>query len=231
MITVAQFTTTHSSFWEQCFPALEGYVRLVNSGAYDRYFEELSWEVEPNRSALISEIAFCLAKIGEIESRSAQTDAGAEARMRLSRLPGVTLGDEALSDRESAAAVELAGRILTIIRLLKSRGGDALFDPPFSGCGILQKSFGDILMGDTLIEIKSVDRSFRSTDFRQLMTYVLQDTSAGASRIARVCVANPRKGILHFANLDQLVFDTSACSLVDIYGKFNAAVGNRGISR
>lgn len=231
MITASQFTTAHSSFWEQCFPALEGYVRLVNSGAYERYFEELPWDVESGRSSLISELAFCLARSGEVDSSSAQTNAAIEARKRLSQLPGVSLSDDAISESETAAAVELANRILIILRILRRQGGGLIFDPEFPGCGILRKSYGDILIGDTLIEVKSIDRGFRSTDFRQLMTYVLQDTSAGSSRISRVCLANPRKGILHFASLDQLVFDTSACSLIDVYGKFNAAVGSRGISR
>ena len=231
MITAGQFTTAHSSFWEQCFPALEGYVRLVNSGAYDRYFEELPWNIESGRSSLLSELAFCLAKSGEVDSASAQRDAEIEARKRLNQLPGVTLSDDPTSEIETSTAVELANRILIILRVLRRQGGDLIFDPEFPGCGILRKSYGDILIGDTLIEIKSVDRGFRSTDFRQLMTYVLQDTSAGRSRISRICLANPRKGILHFAYLDQLVFDTSACSLIDVYGKFNAAVGNRGMSR
>jgi len=231
MITANQFTTAHSSFWEQCFPALEGYVRLVNSGAYERYFEELSWGVDPSRSALLSELAFCLAKSGEVDSADSQAVATIEARKRLSQLPGVTLTDDPCSDIEMAAAVELANRILIILRTLGRRVGDPIFDPEFPGCGILRKSHGDILVGDTLVEIKSVERGFRSTDFRQLITYALQDGSAGSSRISRVCLANPRKGILHFASLDQIVFDTSACSLIDIFGKFNAAVGSRGISR
>lgn len=229
MITASAFTHSYSSFWKECFPALESYVRVVNSGAYTRVFDERDWPTQPSRSFLISEVSFCLLKLGNQKAK--MEEAYQEARVRLSGLPGVPNDDVPLTEEETALVSELAYRIHIMLKTAVQNDSAIEFDPPFAGCGVLSKSYGDILAGQLLIEVKSVERGFRATDFRQLMTYVFQALASGSFKAEYIAVLNARRGIFHRARLEQFVFDTSAASVIDIQSKFLSAVGFGGVSR
>jgi hypothetical protein len=229
MITASTFTHSHSSFWKECFPALETYIRVVNSGAYTRVFDDESWPIEPSRSFLVSEVSFCLVKMGD--QNASIERAYQEAKARLSGLPGVPDDDVPLTDQETKLVSNLAYRTKIMLRAVADKDATTAFDPTFAGCGVLSKSYGDVLAGPLLIEVKSVDRGFRATDFRQLMTYVFQDLASGSSNVEYIAVLNARRGIFHKARVEQFVFDTSAASVIDIQNKFLAAVGFGGVSR
>lgn len=227
MISSTQFASSHHSFWSDCFPALENYVRVINSGGYDRVFNELAWPVAPNRSALVSEVAFCLSR----NPSTLLVDAFAEAKVRLANLPGVPVDNLDLDADESKAAKDLSQRIITMAKSIAGRTSLIEYDPLFSGCGVLNHSRGDIRTADLLVEVKSVDRTFRSTDFRQLITYVFQDRATGASTIQRIAILNARRGILFQAQLSDFFSDTSGSNFTDIQNKFFAAIGSAGASR
>lgn len=229
MITSKDFAHSHSSFWKDCFPALESYTRVVNSGAYERLLDEMDFPIESSRSFLISEVAFCLAKKGNPNANI--NEAYQEARIRLRGLPGVIDDNIKLTEMESLVATNLATRIVQMINGISGASIDPVFDPIFLGCGSLAKSYGDILVGQNLIEVKSVERGFRATDFRQLMTYVFQDMASGSCRIQDIALLNPRKGIFYKENIEKFVFDTSASSVIDVQNKFLSAVGFGGVSR
>jgi hypothetical protein len=229
MIAATTFAHSYSSFWKECFPALESYVRLINSGAYSRAFDEQPWPIDSSRNFLISEVSFCLVKAGDNGA-----DIGfayQQARSRLSGLPGVPDDDLPLTDKEAKVVTDLAYRMKIMLRTAADKNAVMAFDPIFSGCGILAKSYGDVLAGQLLIEMKCVDRGFRATDFRQLMTYVFQDLASGYSDIQYIAILNARRGIFHKARVEQFVYDTSAASIMDVQNKFLAAVGFGGVSR
>jgi|GEM_PF-6305680 len=228
MISASQFAHSHSSFWQSCFPALENYVRLVNSGAYERVFDEMSWEVEPERSALISEVAYCLANPA---SKGSIAQALEAAKKRLSGLPGVTKNHADLTAKEEEAAKELAHRTLATARTASKSKKTMTFDPEFQGYGAVFKANGDIRANETLIELKAVDRGFRGTDFRQLMTYCLLNSFSRLEPIEYICVINARRGTYYLAKLSEFVFDTSATTFPDIQLRFASAVGAGGTSR
>ncbi|MGE4314260.1 MAG: hypothetical protein AB7E85_08340 [Pseudobdellovibrionaceae bacterium] len=227
MITVSQFTSSYSSFWDSCFPALEGYIRVINSGAYKRVYDEMGWEVSAARSALVSEVAFCLAK----EKNGNVSNAYIEARKRLSGLPGVVDDKKELDKQEISCAITLARRLWGMLENLGGKSIEPCFDPSFIGCGSLMKSSGDIQIRDCLIEIKSVDRGFRATDFRQLITYFLLDSFSKKASIKHICIMNARRGVYHASTIEEFVYDTSASGIMDIQQKFLSSLGHSGISR
>lgn len=227
MISSTQFAGSHHSFWTDCFPALEGYVRLVNAGAYDRTFDVLYWAVDPSRSALVSEVAYCLCRSPSLTD----DDALAEAKIRLSNLPGVSVDDAPLSIVEVKAARKLSHRINVMIRGVVGSGFALSFDPVFIGCGLLGHARGDVRSTNVLIELKSVDRTFRTTDFRQLLTYVLQDRCRGGSTLTHIALVNGRRGISFIASIADLINDIAGSTLSNIESKFLAAVGAAGASR
>ncbi|QGY79187.1 hypothetical protein [Sphingorhabdus lacus] len=227
MISSAQFASSHHSFWSDCFPALENYVRVINAGGYERSFNELSWPIAPLRSALVSEVAFCMRRHPSLTI----SDAFSEAKIRLANLPGVPVDDQQLSSDEAKAATDLAHRIGIMAQRIAGNNIPLQYDPLFSGCGLLNHSRGDIRTTDVIIEVKSVDRTFRSTDFRQLITYIFQDRSTGSSTIKKLAILNARRGIFFGAQLSDFVSDTSGSNFTDIQNKFFAAVGSGGASR
>jgi hypothetical protein len=227
MISSTQFALSHHSFWSDCFPALENYVRVINSGGYERSFHELAWEVAPSRSALVSETGFCLSRMPTAPIDSAIAD----ARLRLANLPGVTSDNEPLTPVEQKAAVDLASRIGVMAKQLVGQNASLIYDPLFNGCGLLGNSRGDIRSKSVLIEVKSVDRTFRSTDFRQLVTYIFQDRVGGASSVEKLALLNARRGTTFAAKISDFFLDTSVSNLTDIQNKFFAAVGSGGASR
>ena len=230
MITTSAFVHRHNSFWKTHFPALENYVRVINSGAYERVFTEQQWNVAPDRSYLVSEVAFCLAEKPKI-CRETVEEAFSDARARLLGLPGTPEEISFLTYQEMNDTVELSRRTSNIIKSLDEKYEEIVFNPYFCGCGILFGSYGDILAGTTLVEIKSVDRGFRATDFRQLLTYFFQNNQKKRYQIDRLAVVNPRRGITFSENVGQFVFDSSGSDILESQNRFLSAIGAEGLSR
>lgn len=228
MITVNDFVHKHGSFWRATFPAMDNYVRVINSGAYTRLLDEMPWSKDDLRNYLISEVAFCLNKNRNI-SLSGVDDAFNEAVIRLSGLPGTQRQLDGMTEAELSMSIKLADRIRIMISSVSR--STATFDPEFPGCGALSKSYGDIELEDLLIEIKAVDRSFRVTDFRQILVYFFMNISAKKGDINKLCVMNPRRGIIYSDRMDQFIYDSSGLNVMDAHSAFVSAVGMGGTSR
>lgn len=229
MISTTDFVHRHGSFWKTHFPAMENYVRIVNSGGYQRYCNEMQWKISSNRSYLISEVAFCLFKSKKITPENI-SKAFDDAIVRLSGLPGTPEAIDPLEQLEKLAAIELAGRLRDMCNLIAD-GRQTIIDPEFPGCGALSRSRGDIIAGDVLLEVKAVDRPFRASDFRQTIIYALQNLADGKSNIVKIGLLNPRRGIYYIENFDQIIFDISGASIYESQSAFLSAVGMGGVSR
>ncbi len=227
MITATQFAHNYSSFWLENFPALKSYVRVINAGAYERVFDEYDASIEPSRASLISETAFCFLKNGE----KSLPKAFREATVRIGNLPGAEKTHTRLKEQEKASVVELARRTKIMVEAISRDTDNITFDIEFAGCGALSRSYGDIFSNAVLSEVKSVDRGFRAVDFRQLMTYVLQNTTSKNYSIHSIAVINPRSGIFYKENIERFLFDTCAPNILDLQGKFVSSIGFGGLSR
>lgn len=76
--------------------------------------------------------------------------------------------------------------------------------PAFSGCGLVERCFGDVICDSTLFEIKAGDRGFRSADFRQLLCYCALNYASKTYEISEVCLLNPRSGLYVRTELERL---------------------------
>lgn len=130
--------------------------------------------------------------------------------------------DAELSASELLDAKEQIKRLR--IRLV--RDGDInsiICRPEFKGCGIVDKCEGDILIENTLYEIKAGERPFRSIDLRQVLTYLALNRISESVGIDSIGVVNPRVGISFEMSVDEFSFEISgrdAVSLMDsiVYG-------------
>lgn len=72
--------------------------------------------------------------------------------------------------------------------------------PEFSGCGIVNTCFGDVLSEPRLFEVKAGARDFRVIDIRQVITYCALNFASRQYDIKRAVLINPRMGV--YAELD-----------------------------
>ena len=99
----------------------------------------------------------------------------------------------------------MAGGAYLKMKSLGTLGETIICKPPFPGCGLVDPCVGDILVGATLYEFKSVDRTFRSHDFRQVLVYAALSHACDAYTIETTELINLRRGVAFRASVDELI--------------------------
>lgn len=81
------------------------------------------------------------------------------------------------------------------------------FKPEFKGYSFIPDLIGDLSIDDTLFEIKTVNRNFKSSDLKQLFIYLaLQQVSTGQNW-KYAGLYNPRKGTYCKFNIKSLIYN------------------------
>lgn len=216
MISEVIFARDYTSFWRAATPFMDGYLRRVNKGGYDRDYRPMTAGTAPNRRAFVNEIAFetlCIAVEKMKTGEAMQLDLALQNSISVVHQRFIQLkleGDfhNTLSSDERADASE------QVRRLMQRIGGATkvpaiICKPPFRGCGIIDGCCGDIIVNSTLYEIKAGDRLFRSIDIRQIILYLALNASAGCHRIHTVGLINPRVGISLELSVEELCYEVS----------------------
>lgn len=99
-------------------------------------------------------------------------------------------------------------------------------DPPFPGCGVLAAAEGDVLLGDTLYEVKAVARTFRAIDIRQLLVYGALDFARTVRRVGRVGLLNPLQGVWEEWPLDNLSLNIAGLPANELFRRVIAYVSS-----
>ena len=198
-------------------------------------FPPTKFDIEPKRQAFLSELGFLDASF-EFRpllygySRAAILPA---AKARIAKLPGVPPGLD-ISDPEGSEleyVAQLSMRISSYVRRLSPELGAVVFEPEFRGCGLIDACKGDVLAGFTLVEFKNVDRPFRSTDWRQCLTYCLLNQAGLTHSICEVALMNPRRGLTVKIPLDELALEASGSRFAELGKNFEELISGAGVSR
>jgi hypothetical protein len=156
----------------------EDFVRHVNGSWCIREFSPIrSALVRRDRHAVINEAAFrafVLARRSAIGSSSdlLSTEIDEFLSVAITELlvdPQWTDKVDQFDEYERPQAIELCWRLNTFFTVRDS--GDLVLFPQFKGCGLLDGCAGDVLVGNTLYEVKAGGRFFRSIDLRRLLVY------------------------------------------------------------
>ena len=119
-------------------------------------------------------------------------------------------------------------------RLTRRYTGEIIHAPSFPGCGLMANCRGDLLCGNTLVEIKarttgSGRKPFHPEDFKQLLVYCALNYLAGdAYDIQKIELYNPREGYLWESDVSEFIFlvsNSTAASLFEQTGQFLSALG------
>lgn len=208
MTSAEEFAETYSAFWRDATPMLERYVRLTNLNV-GRFAPQVRSNTTSSRHAIISEAAFINVRNHYIENGKCYegdltahglSTASYEARERIGNLPGVNVDDRDLTPEEVAEGLAIGGSLCRFLGVRAPQ--EIVFEPGFRGCGFLDAARGDLLIGRTLFELKTVERPFRSVDIKQLLTYCALNAAAATYEIDAIGVVNPRRGIFFEDDLE-----------------------------
>lgn len=227
MITASTFCRSYSSVWNDLIPTAELFVRKINLG-YSREFPEMTAETRPMRRGFINELAFDLFSrdvvLGKRWSSSAIStqDIHAAATSFAPNGSAGLLADEVEDVREQHQRM---------MRVFAFEGQKLVAEPAFLGCGIRDSCKGDLLVDDTLYEIKAGERFFRSVDIRQLITYAALNDISKQFSVQRCGLFNPRIGVSLVIGVDELCLEVSGKKCADLFAEVIRAISSGEISR
>lgn len=231
VIDATRFSSTFTAFWGTATPTCEHLVRKINTRLFTREFPPLEHKSDRNRS-LVAEFGFSLYvvmrdhSIPKSRDRTAIAIAEEDARRRIKLLVERDETSDELSADERLEAQEIARRLFASFPAWR-----ILLRPVFEGCGYVDASEGDVIYGDTLYEIKTVDRSFRSNDIRQLIVYAALNALKPVSPIRKIGVVNPRRGTTFALPLEYVSREISGKSSSELFEDIYQAISAGGFSR
>ena len=210
------------SIWMTLTPMLDSFVHACNKTRL-QFEGPLASLVQPERRALVAELGFGVLRefvnLGRIyrytdHAVSPETVDDVSRRMSvLTKTPPDVFAE--VHPAEHFEALILGRRLVEYFSPMISEKA-IVIDALLPGCGIVAAAEVDVLVGETLMEVKAVDRSYERQDFRQLLTYAALCYAARSYRLDRIGVINPRLGTLAVFDLEDVCVQTSGLSSPDL---------------
>jgi hypothetical protein len=205
-----------------------------------RYYVPLDSKVQAARRALVNEMGFQMFRLSLGNGSSLDqtrytteelTQIYLQAWKSLQMSHWFRGSDASQPDEiERGEIVDIARRLRHFFR--KQHSGKALqLSLVFPGCGFVDDSEGDVLVEQTLYEIKAGDRSFRLADVRQVLVYLAMNQSANCYNINKVGFLNPRLGVCYSLDVEELVHRVAGKSSVELLSDIVYFVSSSGVSR
>ena len=83
----------------------------------------------------------------------------------------------------------------------------------------------------TLFEVKTVDRSFRGVDLRQLLTYAALNFASREREISTLGLVNPRRGVFFEMPVGDLCLDIAGRSSESLFAMIIQVLSSGELSR
>jgi len=245
MISERQLSRGFSRFWQELLPLLTPrFIRLFNQSYVIPLkapegidLKPLQVGVHNENPALVAEMSFYLAKLARKERKTIDEAAMSKELVTAAKRSAIALmdlyeGDSKgdafeLSDSETGEALQLASYYDSLYPVF---GADrpVEFSPQIPGAGFIASCFGDLSIGDTLFEIKTVNRNLSGKDFRQLIVYLALQASTGKRRWTSAGFFNPRRGVIAEFEVDPVIFRLSGGRTPsDVFGELVAFASSR----
>ncbi|THF52953.1 hypothetical protein E6C50_01735 [Flavobacterium supellecticarium] len=217
MISEREIAEKFTVIWKQNFPLLtSGYIRVFNATQLESINSKPVPTNDNVRYDLVSESAFNLSNIAKSESctpseylsnTSNKEKLIASTAKSIWKSGNFKKEDLTLSKDELEGIVLISKNILEFIR--KVGDNNIIFKPKLKGYSFIPDLVADISIGDTLYEIKTVNRNFQSSDLKQLLIYLALKQVSEQTTWSYAGLYNPRKGTYCRFNVRNLVYNIS----------------------
>ncbi len=229
MISERDLAEHFTVIWKQHFPLLTpNFMRVFNDSSVIPINKSIIETNTDVRYDLVSELAFNLAKFSFEENINITKIFNDPDILKMlvtktvkSIWKSVDYTDKELiiSGIEFDNSESLAINILDFIKihhLIKTE-----FEPKLLGYGFLQNLIADLSIDDTLYEIKTVNRNFRSSDLKQLFIYLALQQVTGDKKWVYGGLYNPRKGVYCKFKISSLIYNLSGGkSSIEVFESF-----------
>lgn len=217
MISEVNFVKNFLSFWDTVLPYMKQYIKICNLDIETfEPIEDMQFDANSYKS-LSAEFAFRLF-CKELNEGKQSLTPQVVSRIEMATCKYIAqFGDVdparvKIGEEERKEAIWLKNNLIRFFKDIWTDKSPIIANPFFVGCGILDHSWGDIIVGDTLFEIKAVDRNFQAPDMRQLLTYVVLNSASKSYNIKRICLLNPRRCVFYWDNINSAVAKMSGKS-------------------
>jgi hypothetical protein len=217
MISERDISEKFSAIWKQNLPLMTpSFMRVFNEAQIMKINSEPIPTGEDIRYDIVAEISFNLSHIATVEEKTID-EIIAETKRFEQIISGTAISiwttgnysesDLKLKPSELEEIRKICNNTLEFIKLTKT--DEIKFKPKLKGYSFIPDLTADLLIDDTLYEIKTVNRNFKSSDIKQLFIYLaLRQVSEGANW-KYAGLYNPRKGTYCKFNVKSLIYNLS----------------------
>jgi hypothetical protein len=230
MISEKQFSEQFSGFWNQCLPFLTPQVIAQMNVSRVPMPDSRSFVAKPfdatedsANNDLVADTGFGIftaasqagKSVHSIRNTALLKRVTESAFERIKRLRSSEGKAEMKNLRGMDDSMAIAVRLEDFFE--NEEAGELVIQPRFKGCGILDSCYGDLFMGNTLYEVKCVERNLRSIDIRQVLAYCALNYQSRQFDIDHVCIVNPRRGISFRFGVESLAQKASGKNSAELF--------------
>lgn len=235
MITERSFAAAFPDFWLELLPLLTpSCVHLLNASHEEHLQDANGLDLDPvatsdetRDASVVSEFAYHLAREAFSRRLSVSDAFDDTSILRAAEMAAFdlvnryegrnVLPDSTLNATELDEGLQLAARYESFA---EAQGGaeKCVFQAPIKGCGFLHACAADLVIGDYLVEVKTVKRTLAGKDIRQLVIYLALGSVAHPAPWQKVGFFNPRRSTFHRFRVHELIdLISGGKSVVDVY--------------
>lgn len=215
MISERDIAERFSVIWKQSFPLLNSnFIKVFNDAQIELINTHPIITIDNVRYDLVSEAAFNLSEIiilnkiqpadFILDHKNIENLIEKTART-IWNSKSYAKTDLKLSEIEYQNILKISDNIIEFIRKIK--GQNISFRPKLKGYGFIPDLEADLSIDDTLYELKTVTRNFKSSDLKQLFIYLALQQVSGNVNWKFAGLYNPRKGMFGKFDVKNLIYN------------------------
>lgn len=213
MISEVTFARGYSSFWNEVVPWINPYIKAINEMHLPSIMHPINESEAPSYRSINSIIAFNIYRNKCQGNTITLEESFRQIKDEIRNYPRNNLDKYILDKKNESIINQISTRLFDAYF-----SDDILIDPFFPGCGAIANCKGDILFRNSLIEIKSGERTLRASDIKQLLVYCGLNAIAGKKYIIDIIAYfNPRMGALWNMDINIVFKSISSITLIDFY--------------
>lgn len=196
-------------------------MRTLNSQKF-HFAKQVKSAASPQKRGMVNELAFLLAAQAAEEGDSPHNlsvdivDESTElAQQHVTSLRAYNRRVVTILDEDDVLeARNIAARLQYFLSRVFDGSPD--YSIEVSGCGVIDTCSADVFVDGTLVEVKAGLRNYRSSDIRQILTYLALNFASKNLAISDFCIVNPRRGIFLVTSIEDACRAMSGRSEVEV---------------